>query len=208
MKTLPAKCPITPNAAAQAIIDKNFLVYVGVGDEDSHLLPVSCVGIGVAANGTVRHEFGSWSGTTSDVHYFIARDAAAKFFKARKVSKPRTVYFHSPSVSSWVGKISRGVEHEYGNGGHSNTASEAVIGIVKRGIANGAYKTLTRAEFLAAIKKFGLNEDGTKIAPKTNLKAENATLKATLAAAEKEIASLKASLAKNKQKLIDFAASF
>ena len=207
MKYLPAKCPITPNAAAQAIIDKHNLVYIGVGSGENPLLPTTVCGIGVNPSGRASLNLGHWNGSSENVYYFVVPDAAAKYFKARKVSKPETTYFTDLGRTfRWVVKLHNGVYRDYSNG--ISSRSTRIYSDCVRGIASGCYSLITRAEFLAAIKKFCLNEDGTKITPKTNLKAENATLKATLAAAEKEIASLKASLAKNKQKLIDFAASF
>lgn len=209
MKTLPSKCPITPCPEAQALIEKHDLVYVGVGSDEKPLLPRLATGIGLYKNGKINfYLHDCWNGSASENYYFFSRAEVAKYYKPARVRKPKTIYFHSPSTKAWVGKISGSSETEYGFSGSVRTTSAEVINMVERGLVSGTYKTLTRAEFLTALKKFGVKEDGTKIAPKTDHKAENARLKASLAAAEAEIATLKAKLADSRKKLVDFAATF
>jgi len=185
VKTLPAKCPITPNAAAQAIIDKHNLVYIGVGSGENPLLPTTVCGIGVNPSGRASLNLGHWNGSSENVYYFVVPDAAAKYFKARKVSKPETTYFTDLGRTfRWVVKLHNGVYRDYSNG--ISSRSTRIYSDCVRGIASGCYSLITRAEFLAAIKKFGLKEDGTKIAPpapKIDHEAENVGLRASLAAA-------------------------
>ncbi len=181
MKYLPAKCPITPSPEAQALIEKHDLVYVGVGSDENPLMPTFATGIGLYDSGEIDFWLDKcWNGSATGRHYFFARAEVAQYYKPARVRKLKTVYFHSPSTKAWVGKISRGVEHEYSNGCHLDTASAEVIKIVKEGLMRGTYKTLTRAEFLAALKKFGAKENGTKIAPRPNLKAKLAAARAAV----------------------------
>lgn len=105
-------------------------------------------------------------------YYFCPRAVPVK-----RARKPRSVYFCSPSNDKWVGKISGGVEFEYGEGGRTDTTNPLVLVCVTNGLASGTYKRLTRAEFLAALKKFKVKEGGTKIVPAPDYKAENASPK-------------------------------
>lgn len=70
--------------------------------------------------------------------------------------------------------------------------------VILSSIERGLYKEITRDQFLAKIKEWGFNEDGTKIVPpKTELDfalEEIATLKARVAALEAKIASAQGAL--------------
>lgn len=192
MKTLPSKCPITPCPEAQALIEKHDLVYVGVGSDEKPLLPRPATGIGLYKNGNINFWLdGCWNGSASENYYFFSRAEVAKYYKPARVRRPVWTYFcNKGDTLYWVAKITDKTYRDYNRYG-SNLGDEISAPLCRAAIANGTYKTLTRAEFLAALKKFGVKEDGTKIAPKTDHKAENARL-------AKEVETLKEELAKAK----------
>lgn len=170
MKTLPSKCPITPCPKAQALIEKYDLVYVGVGNDKNPLMPTSSTGIGLDNSGKIDYYLHKcWNGSDTGRHYFFSRAEVAKYYKPARVRKPVWTYFSNKGDTLyWVAKITDKTYRDYSSYG-SNLGGKQDVEFCRYDIANGTYKTLTRAEFLAALKKFGLKEDGTKIAPKVPL---------------------------------------
>lgn len=83
---------------------------------------------------------------------------------ARK--RPKTVYYRKRhDANYWTSKIVGNKDFVYRNDPKFpyETFGDGMANTARSMIADGTYVSITRAEFLARIKSYGLNEDGTKI---------------------------------------------
>lgn len=111
-----------------------------------------------------------------------------------KIVAPPTVHYYRPKVSTphWAVKNDGTTYFEYNNndfrdGYVQKPVAESAMYMVKEGLERGTDIEIDRNEFLGLIKSFGLNEDGTKIAPP---KTELERLREELAATEAELSQL------------------
>lgn len=174
--------PIPPVKPSYPALPAGY-VYLGVGDTFATGEKVFDGAHWESGKSSWKIEKG-YSGCIPSFHY-----AAPAESEIAKLNGLGATYYRLTKEPTWVAKACGGTDYTYRDVGVLQTdGGNFWTEHTKETLKSGVYTKITRAEFLDAIKGYGMNEDGTKIAPpKTDLelaREEIVSLKARVAALE------------------------